>query len=117
MPFYDFICPKKHKSTDMKSFDEYDRADWGACPVCNGERGPVSANNICVYGTDRYSDDTLKDASQAAGFKITNTKQVDKLEKEGKMYRVTNPSTYHHKNDKNKASRDAKWKERMRRAF
>ncbi len=120
MPFYDFIHKegKNHCKTvtEFRSFEQYDSMDFPYCS-CGAVMVPVGANNVCVYGTDRYSDDTLKDASLAAGFKITNTKQVDKLEREGKMYRVTNPSTYRNKNDKNKAARERAYKEKMRRAF
>lgn len=100
MPMYTMICDKLHKSERLMSFEQFDNSDFGVCPQCAKRVSPSAANNVCVYGTDNYSEKAFKDASGAAGEKITNTKQVDELERSGKMYRITNPSQYRFKNGK-----------------
>lgn len=100
MPMYSLICKWKHITDKIVSFDEYDKSAFGACDTCGDSCKPVAANDVAAYGTDKYSDDAFRDASEAAGFEVTNTKQVDKLEKAGKMYAVTNPSRYKFKNGK-----------------
>lgn len=101
MPAYDLICRNLHIFEKAMSFADYDGGCFGKCGVCRALLFPVSANDFCLYGTDKFSDEAFSDASEAAGYRVTNTKEVDKLEREGKMYAVTNPSRYQHKNGKN----------------
>ena len=115
MPFYNLLCPKGHAEEKVLSFHEYDRSAFGYCSRCRGELHASAANSVCVYGTTKFHDESLRDASEAAGRKITSAKEADKLESEGKMYRITNPSQYRRKIDKR--TRDRVWKEKLGRVL
>lgn len=64
------------------------------CQTCGQRAQRDLIGRFCVYGTDKFSDSGFRDASEASGERITNTKQVDKLEKAGLMQAVTCPSQH-----------------------
>lgn len=118
MPYYDLMCPRcGDKCETYLSYEEYDSRSFGDCGTCGCKWSPVAANMVCAYGTMKLHDKVFKEASMAAGFKITETKQIDQLEREGKMYAVTNPSRYKFQNDKNKVARNRAYKDKLGKAL
>jgi len=113
MPLYDFICKNKHITEDVISFNDFDKSAFGTCGECDSPRKPVAANDVGVYGTDKFSDSAFRDASEAAGFTVTNTKQIDKLESAGKMYAITNPSRHRKTKDERMKELNKAWREKV----
>src|SRR5919109_5627646 len=105
MPFYSLICKKKHQEDKLLTFEDYDLSAFGNCNRCGHELAPVAANSICVYGTIKYHDQGLRDASEAAGKTIRSAKEADQLESSGQMYRITNPSRHRTTADERKRER------------
>lgn len=91
MPFYDFQCPCGERYEKRISYQ--DVRDTDTC-ACGKQAKRILFYGFTVYGTDKFSEAAFSDASEASGMKITNTKQIDKLEKDGFMYAVTNPSRH-----------------------
>lgn len=115
MPYYDLLCGNCGRTeTKTLSFDQYDRGDFPVC-ICGDMARPVAANKVTAYGTMKLQERTFREASIAAGQKITSTKEIDLLEKTGKMYPITNPSQYHFKNGKKIDLRSQK--EKLRKAL
>ena len=104
MPNYTLICPRKHTREEFMTFSEYDALVEGTsskvCESCGVECRPISVNPTVFYGAWRIDDKDFRDAEEASGIKIKSTKDIDKLEKAGKMYRITNPSQYKTNNRK-----------------
>ena len=118
MPYYDLMCPSCDDThEEYLSYEDFDAGRFGECEPCGCKRSPVAANMVCAYGTMKLHDKVFKEASMAAGFKITETKQIDQLEREGKMYAVTNPSRYKFQNDKNKVARNRAYKDKLGKAL
>jgi len=90
MPVYDFVCKRDGPWEDVYPMASV--PDTAPCPKCSKPSKRTLFYKFNIYGADKFHDGVLADASEAAGFTITNTKQVDALEKAGKMYAITNPS-------------------------
>ena len=91
MPFYDFACANCGEKYE-KSYTYAKVPPAIECPCGNKADRILFYKSVTTYGTDRFSESAFQDASEASGEVITNTKQVDRLEREGKMYAITNPS-------------------------
>lgn len=117
MPNYDMVCPKRHLTQSLISFRDFDDKSFGCCDICGDRRQPVAGNLICVYGTEKFHDRGLSDASEAAGRPITSTKEADRLERDGKMCRVTNPSRHRLTADERKKERDRLARIKLERAI
>lgn len=98
LPNYDFNCKKHGPWTDIYPMASV--PDSAPCPKCNKKSKRTLFYKFSIYGADKFHDKVLADASEASGGKITSTKQVDALEKAGKMYAITNPSRHRHFKDK-----------------
>lgn len=98
MPEYTLICPEKHQHNQFLSFSAYDELVDGTCqrpcPTCGVDSRPIAVNPTTFYGAWRISDSDFRDAEEASAVKINSTKDIDRLEKNGTMYRITNPSQY-----------------------
>jgi hypothetical protein len=64
------------------------------CIACGLPASRDLIATFSVYGTDKFHDQGFADASEASGKRITNTKQVDRLERSGFMQAVTCPSQH-----------------------
>lgn len=117
MPLYSLRCDNKHKEDKFLTFEQYDLSAFGDCTTCAGALRPVAANKICVYGTVKYHDKALADASEAAGRRISSTKDADAAEANGEMYRITNPSAHRRTKAERDRERNRVWKEKLAREF
>lgn len=95
MPFYDLTCGHVVRIS-FDRFDALKELDWPKSTCDQGcvDSRPISAPPVTFYGAWRINDPVFRDAEEASGEKVHSTKDIDKMEKAGKMYRITNPSQY-----------------------
>lgn len=89
MPLYEYKCPDHGQFDQVAPMKDYLKPQ--PCPTCSQPSVKLISVPV-VYGTMKLHDKVMADASEASGEEITNTKQIDALEKAGKMYAITNPS-------------------------
>lgn len=98
MPSYDFVCGKHGPWTDIYPMASV--PDTAPCPKCKKDSKRTLFYKFTIYGTDKFHDDAFADASEASGRKVTNSKQIDSMERNGEMYAITNPSRHRKFKDK-----------------
>lgn len=92
MPLYEYWCLScGNKFDKMVPMAQYKRKQ--TCLEC-GRKAHKLISVPAVYGTVKYHDKVLADAAEAAHRPMMSTKDVDKAEKAGEMYAITNPSRH-----------------------
>lgn len=83
MPLYRYECDSCGNIDEKFRFiKSYKRA--GKCSVCK-KKTHFILSPVSFYGWNRFTGDGFKDAEEASGQKITSTKQIDMMEKQGIM--------------------------------
>lgn len=92
MPFYDMACQRcDHEQPVRLSYAEFDKK---AFPEHCSEPMVTKINLPTFYGAWRIGDKDFKDATEASMLEIKSAKDIDKLERGGVMYPITNPSRH-----------------------
>ena len=97
MPLYEYKCKKGHLFDKMVPMVDYQKTQ--DCEVCGAESKKLISVPV-VYGTVKYHDKMLADASEASNRRMMSAKDVDAAEKAGEFYRITNPSRHRTYKDK-----------------
>lgn len=100
MPFYDMVCKGGHPNEVFVTYDDYDKKAFGKCNICLQKITPCIPESVTLYGMMRCKDDAFSDAEEATGEKITSTRDIDRLEKQGVIRAITNPSRHRKFKDK-----------------
>ena len=93
-PIFSYFCKDGHE-TEIFYHTRVGITDKTSCSRCHRDAKRSLVYAVAPYGTVKFHDKTLADASEAAGRPVTSGRQMDEMAKSGELRQITNPSQRH----------------------